>query len=191
MIQYALLGLLREQSDYGYALKRRFERRVGTSWNLNVGQVYQTLRALHRAGFVYEVERSVGRAERDERHAERRVFAVTAKGARFLERWLRRAPAAPRSVRDELVVRLFVREPHRSSEMLGEIARQERLQRARLECLAAERDRMANAPGDDDLVRRLTLDGAIRHAEAHLAWLAHCRDSVSARLGAENVVASA
>ena len=52
MIRYALLGLLREQSDYGYSLKHRFETRVGACWELNVGQVYQTLQAFMGGAFV-------------------------------------------------------------------------------------------------------------------------------------------
>ena len=52
MVRYALLGLLREQADYGYRLKRRFDERVGSLWQLNIGQVYQTLSALKREGLV-------------------------------------------------------------------------------------------------------------------------------------------
>ena len=54
MVRYALLGLLRERRDYGYHLKRRFDDRVGTAWHLNIGQVYQTLRALQKTGLVAE-----------------------------------------------------------------------------------------------------------------------------------------
>ena len=96
MIRYALLGLLREQSDYGYGLKRRFDMRVGTCWKLNVGQVYQALHSLRRAGFVSEVERGTSTSDHREGSPARRMFALTPKGVRFLERWLQRASISPR-----------------------------------------------------------------------------------------------
>src|SRR5262249_31570196 len=95
MIRFALLGLLREQSDYGYGLKRRFDRRAGACWELNGGQVYQTLHALERAGFVAEVQEMAPSDSRRDRFPPRRMMTLTAKGARFHERWLRRAPVAP------------------------------------------------------------------------------------------------
>ena len=45
-VRYALMGLLREQTDYGYHLKQRFDDRVGNAWRLNLGQVEG--RAEHR-----------------------------------------------------------------------------------------------------------------------------------------------
>jgi DNA-binding PadR family transcriptional regulator len=109
MVRYALLGLLREERDYGYRLKRRFDERVGTLWHLNIGQVYQTLRALQRAGLVVEIDGE----ETNEPYPGRRMFELTPKGQRVLERWLARPPVRPRPVRDETLIRLLVLEPER------------------------------------------------------------------------------
>jgi DNA-binding PadR family transcriptional regulator len=102
MIEYALLSLLRDESDYGYRLKQRFDHALGGTWRLNIGQVYQALQGLERRGFITEVEgesrsdvgtsRSYGRA--------RRLYRATERGVRALERWARRRlPArAPRAM---------------------------------------------------------------------------------------------
>jgi DNA-binding PadR family transcriptional regulator len=82
MIKYALLGLLREQADYGYSLKLRFEQQLGSVWRLNTGQVYQTLRRLTRAGLVVEIEVE-GAGGAADPHRPRKTFQLTAKGARF------------------------------------------------------------------------------------------------------------
>src|SRR5262245_41406527 len=89
MVKYALLGLLREQADYGYSLKLRFEEYLGSVWRLNTGQVYQTLRRLTRSGLVVELEIDEPENENDP-HRLRRRFQLTAKGSRVLERWLQR-----------------------------------------------------------------------------------------------------
>jgi DNA-binding PadR family transcriptional regulator len=102
LIRYALLILLREQADYGYRLKRRFDDALGPGWQLNVGQVYQSLRSLERAGFV----RPVATANADVR--PRRVFEITPKGLRYLARWAGRPPRSPRPVRDDTLIWLFV-----------------------------------------------------------------------------------
>lgn len=183
MIQYALLGLLREQSDYGYRLKCRFDSRVGTYWKLNIGQVYQTLRALQRAGLVTEVGLGECRSDRGEEHPLRRMFALTSKGGRLLDRWLRRPPVPPRPVRDELLVRLLVHTPDHLSTLLGHVAQQEQLHRSRLARLLSQRERASTDEQEDGFVRRLNLDAAVRHTEAHLGWLEYCRQSLGTYSG--------
>src|SRR5262245_12475926 len=105
MVRYALLGLLREHRDYGYHLERRSDERGGGVWHLNIGQVYQTLRALQRSGLVAAVDA----VEADAQPA-RRLFELTPKGLRTLERWLQRPPTRPRPVRDEILIRLLLLE---------------------------------------------------------------------------------
>jgi DNA-binding PadR family transcriptional regulator len=178
MIQYALLGLLREQRDYGYSLKRRFDARVGAYWRLNVGQVYQTLHALERAGLVAHVESHRSTTDRCGEHPPRRTFALTPKGERFLERWLQRPPVSPRPVRDELLVRFLVHGPNQVSALLGHLAKQEQMHRGRLARLLDQREHISTGGRDDGLVRRLNLEAAVRHTEAHLGWLTYCRRSL-------------
>lgn len=188
MIRFALLGLLREQSDYGYGLKRRFDRRAGACWELNGGQVYQTLHALERAGFVAEVQEMAPSDSRRDRFPPRRMMTVTAKGARFHERWLRRAPVAPPPVRDELLVRLIAHTEDELSALLDHITAQQRMLSIRLTTLLAQRDRAAVDNTADGLVRQLSLEAAVRHAEAHLGWLDYCRERIAAHVGKAAIV---
>src|SRR5260370_33754063 len=74
MLKYALLGLLAKEPRHGYDLKQTFERLLGGTWALNIGQVYTTLGRLERDGLV--------RAEvvPQSQAPDRKVFAVTAAG---------------------------------------------------------------------------------------------------------------
>lgn len=177
MIRYALLALLHERRDYGYNLRRRFVARVGECWQLNVGQVYQTLRVLERTGLVVEVDGVDEEPRRRPDHPARRLYDLTPKGRRYLDRWLRRAVTLPRPVRDELLVRMLVCTPERVQELRDQFAEQERRSRAGLARLLVMRDR-AHADGPADLVRRLNFEAAVRHAEAHLGWLEYCDQSL-------------
>ncbi len=169
MLQYALLGLLRTQPDYGYRLKRRFDAYLGSIWQLNIGQVYQTLHQLEAAGLVEEVDRG---AEDD--GTTRRRFAITSKGALLLDRWLRRPPLRPRPVRDESLVRLLVLEAGTSGDGAEALAQQELVYRRHLTRLEAIRHRLGR-DGATTHVRRLALDAELLHTEAHLRWLDQCR----------------
>lgn len=172
MIRYALLGLLREQRDYGYQLKRRFDERVGAIWRLNIGQVYQTLRGLQRAGLIAEVHDAAAS------ETGRRMFRLTAKGGRVLDRWIERPPTRPRPVRDETLVRLLVVRPAENAETLVRITEQERLYKKHLSRLVAQKRRAMRDGGEVSGFSELGLEAALLHAEAHLRWLEHCRRSI-------------
>jgi DNA-binding PadR family transcriptional regulator len=171
MVRYALLGLLREQQDYGYRLKRRFDERVGGLWDLNIGQVYQTLRALERSGHVVAVE-TMESAESPGRH----LYALTPKGGRALDRWVQKSAARPRPIRDETLVRLLLLEPARLDEVLARFEEQEAAYRKQLTRLLAQKRRAESEPSQGVPVREIGLEAALLHTEAHLRWLVACRD---------------
>lgn len=174
MVKFALLGLLREQPDYGYQLKRRFEERIGAVWHLNIGQVYQELRAMDRLGLIAQVGADPG----DDGQPARRRYQLTAKGGRFLERWLARSPTQPRPLRDETLIRLLVLHPSGSAIALDRVAAQERLYKRHLAKLLNEKRRLPD-PKDGDLqVAHFGIEAALRHTEAHLQWLEYCRQQL-------------
>ena len=184
MVRYALLGLLREQCDYGYHLKRRFDERVGTIWHLNIGQVYQTLRALERAGMVAAIDAPETNGAGDDQYPARRLYELTAKGQRVLEQWVQRPPIRPRPVRDETLIRLLVLEPGRRTEALARIAAQEHLYKRHLARLMAQKRRLpATADGGSVLVSHLGLEAALLHTEAHIKWLEYCRQRLQESVG--------
>ncbi|NEE29007.1 PadR family transcriptional regulator, partial [Streptomyces sp. SID7982] len=51
-IRHGLLALLERGPRYGSQLRTEFESRTGSTWPLNVGQVYTTLSRLERDGLV-------------------------------------------------------------------------------------------------------------------------------------------
>ncbi|ONH56224.1 PadR family transcriptional regulator [Frankia sp. CcI49] len=61
-VRNGLLALLAERPMYGYQLRAEFEARTGSTWPLNIGQVYTTLRRLERDGLVAG-ERAPSRAD--------------------------------------------------------------------------------------------------------------------------------
>jgi len=169
VIRHALLALLREQPDYGYRLKQRFDERVGRAWQLNVGQVYQTLHALARSGLVREIPNPDAAVAQS-----RRVFEITPKGARALERWLRRPATRLRPIRHDLLLRLLCVAPDQYRDVLHEVDAQEQACRQQLDALHARRAR-ALRQGAPPLAM-LALEAELLHAAMQIEWLGHCRE---------------
>lgn len=180
MLQYALLGLLRDHPDYGYNLKRRFDERMGTVWNLNIGQVYQTLHALEEEGLVEHLGTT---AADPDQYPVRRMFALTQKGERVLERWLERPPSRPRPVRDETLVRLLVLGAGRRERGTERLVEQEQLYHKHVTRLLAQVSRLPQDDAGPSLIRRLGLEAELLHAEAHLKWLEGCRRQLGEQSG--------
>jgi DNA-binding PadR family transcriptional regulator len=181
MIQFALLALLRPGPDYGYRLRHRFDSEIGSVWCLNVGQVYQALQTLETKGLVVEVADPAASKDGGGPGRNRRTFAITEKGERSLERWLRRVPTRPRPLRDEILVRLLAAAgsgPETARQVLGA---SERAHRDRLGRAVSDRRRAGEV---GSALGRLGLDAEIAHLEAHLAWLDRCRRELLGDLGA-------
>jgi DNA-binding PadR family transcriptional regulator len=162
-LRYALLTLLADGEGHGYELLKRFQERVGSFWHPNIGQVYQLLHELERRGFV---------ARRDDESGARlrRVFRLTARGERALRTWLMRRPAWPAPLREEIFVRLLAAERSGVGALLGQLDRQEAEYRRYVSLVREEAARPSPS-----VTRRLAHEAALRQAEAHLHWLAHCR----------------
>src|ERR1051326_7748750 len=99
-VKYALLGILSERERHGYDLKNAFDERVGEFWALNFGQIYSTLDRLEREGLV-EMH-----SQPQEKRPDRKVYRITTKGRRELEKWLYRPVLRPRALRDEVFIKL-------------------------------------------------------------------------------------
>ena len=96
-IRHSLLALLQDRPRYGYQLRVEFEDRTGSSWPLNIGQVYTTLDRLERDGLV----RNDGGD--GEGHV---IYSITAAGRAEVRDWF--AAPVPRSnpPRNELAIKL-------------------------------------------------------------------------------------
>jgi DNA-binding PadR family transcriptional regulator len=157
------MALLAEGEAHGYALRKRFTQRVGPFWHPNIGQVYQVLHELERRGHV--TRRDVTSGAR-----LRRLFRLTLRGERALRTWLARRPAWPPPLRDEILVRMLAVERYGASALMAQLERLEAEYRRYLAMVKSE------AVAEPSVTRRLAQDAAIGMAEAHLRWLARCRE---------------
>lgn len=160
-VKHALLALLEDGPRYGYELKSGFESRTGTTWPLNVGQVYTTLSRLERDGLV----------QRDGDNANgQALYRRTAAGTRELTDWWdipvdREIPA-----RDELAIKIALAVGSPSVDARGVLQKQ---RTATVRALQAH-TRKKNSLSTGDTAVALLLDALIFAAEAEVAWLNHC-----------------
>jgi len=164
-LRYALLALLAEGEAHGYRLLKLFNQRLGPFWHPNIGQVYQLLHELEHRGLV---------VRRDQRRGPRlqRIFRLTARGERALRTWLARRPSWPPPLRDEIFVRLLAARREGTDGLVAQLDRQEAEYRRYLALVQEEAARP-----DTSLMRRLAHEAALGRAEAHLHWLARCREA--------------
>ena len=164
-VKHAILGLLNQQSVHGYELKTAFEETVGTLWDLNIGQVYNTLRLLERDGLVeLRGEGQVGRGP------ARKVYGITPAGQAELARWLREPVRKPRRFKDEFFVKLVITWLG-GGDIEALIWNQ---RQAYLQVLRQINDARSTLAADADPFARLLLEGGALHVEADLAWLQRC-----------------
>ncbi|MFJ4173906.1 PadR family transcriptional regulator [Microbacterium sp. NPDC089696] len=167
-VRQSLLAILAQGPCYGHQLRHEFDRRTGSVWPLNVGQIYNTLERLERDGFV----------QRGAADAQGHVYwEITAAGADDVDRWLLSPVARGASTRDELAIKISVAVTLPGTDAATVIDRQREESEARLRRLRglrADRDD-ADAEG---LAYSFVTDSLIFAAEAELRWLDH----VSARL---------
>jgi DNA-binding PadR family transcriptional regulator len=169
--RHALLGLLLDRPAYPYQLADRLQQRLGPSWKVNSGQLYQTVKALDRDGLI---ERVPG-GERTDRH----VFAITRKGVREFERWFEQTPEPVRLPRRPLLLKITFAGPERLVEARAKVQSYERECARRLQEISALRD---DLPADGPLVRaeelllRLNLSTDVFQLEGELRWAARARE---------------
>jgi DNA-binding PadR family transcriptional regulator len=167
VLKHALLGLLAERPRHGYDLKAAFEGFMGGTWPLNIGQVYTTLARLERDGLVdSEV------VEQDSR-PDRRVYRLTERGGKELDRWRGEAVALAPPLREQLYVKLLLHVLAPGGDVGDFVARTRRDVQA---ALAAVERRLTASPATD--VTGLLLDAVSLNLQATLRWL----DRVEARL---------
>jgi len=170
-VRQALLALLEQGPMYGYQLRAEFERRTGSTWPLNVGQVYTTLTRLERDGLVAESGAD------GEGHV---VYRVTDAGREEVATWFTTPVERTQPPRDELAIKLalavtvpgvdvgLVIQQQRSATMTA-LQDYTRLKRGRPADLADSATSRAA-----DMAWTLVLDSLVFAAEAEIRWLDHC-----------------
>jgi DNA-binding PadR family transcriptional regulator len=175
--KHALLGLLLDGPAYPYQLNNRLQERLGPTWEINSGQLYQTIAKLEREGLIERVERGATR------RAARQVFEITEPGQEEVERWrLEEDAPEARLSRRPLLLKLSLAGPERLEDALGQIDVYEVACTARLNEMKALRDE-AYDEGPlvraDNVLLRIGLSGDIFQLEGELGWARFARERIS------------
>ena len=162
-VKLALLALLEQEPMYGYQLRVEFEQRTGTTWPLNVGQVYTTLTRLERDGLV------TGAGEDGEGHV---MYRITDAGRDEVASWFTTPVARTQPPRDELAIKLALAVTVPGVDVGTVIQQQRSATMAALQDYTRLKRQAGTTPAD--LAWTLVLDSLVFAAEAEVRWLDHC-----------------
>jgi len=166
-VRQSLLALLDLEPMYGYQLRTEFESRTGSTWPLNIGQVYTTLGRLERDGLV------VSQGADDEGHT---YYGITDVGRAEVREWFVTPVGRGTPPRDELAIKLAL-----AVTVPGiDVAAVVQTQRTATVRALQDYTRLKQRAGDGgdgppgELAWLLVLDALVFQAEAEVRWLDHC-----------------
>jgi DNA-binding PadR family transcriptional regulator len=163
-VKHALLALLEQEPMYGYQLRVEFEQRTGTTWPLNVGQVYTTLSRLERDGLAE------GGGEDAEGHV---IYRITEAGRDEVASWFTTPVARTQPPRDELAIKLALAVTVPGVDVATVIQQQRSATMTALQDYTRLK-RQATGTAPAELAWSLVLDSLVFGAEAEVRWLDHC-----------------
>jgi DNA-binding PadR family transcriptional regulator len=164
----ALLSLLHKEPAHGYELKVAIESMFGELWpDVNIGQVYQTLGRLERAGMVRSTTVT------QEHRPDKKVYELTPAGREALRQWVDEVAPMAR-LREGFVTKLVLAWRTRLADPVVLIDRQRRAYLLQLRELNELAD---TATG---LVARLAVEAAVLHLQADLNLLEFCEQALTA-----------
>ncbi|EEP74015.1 transcriptional regulator [Micromonospora sp. ATCC 39149] len=165
-IRHGLLALLERGQMYGYQLRAAFEESTGSTWPLNIGQVYTTLSRLERDGLVRPLPES---------EAGQRPYEITDAGRADLALWFATPISRTDRPRDELAIKLALALTTPGVDVRAVVQTQRTATMRALQ----ELTRLKYASDrPEDLPWRLVLDAMVFQAEAEIRWLDHCETSL-------------
>ena len=163
-VRQSLLAILDQGPCYGYQLRAEFDRRTGSTWPLNVGQIYNTLDRLERDGLV----------EKGDVDEQGHVYwRITDAGRSEVATWLRSPVERSAGTRDELAIKLAVAATLPGVDVGKVIQSQRRASLAQLQALNRAKYAGASPDGPEELAWSLVVDSMIFTAEAEVRWLDH------------------
>ena len=174
-VRQSLLAILNQGPCYGYQLRAEFDRRTGSTWSLNVGQIYNTLDRLERDGLVQKAD-----IDADGQN----YVEITDAGRAEVAEWLGSPVVRTMATRDELAIKLAI-----AVTLPGvDIARVIQVQRTQAMRTLQELTRTKNATADpessEQLAWLLVIDSLIFAAEAEARWLDHSEHRLARARGA-------
>jgi DNA-binding PadR family transcriptional regulator len=162
-VRQSLLAILNQGPCYGYQLRTEFERRTGSTWPVNVGQIYSTLDRLERDGLVTRLE-----PEGEHVH-----FGITDSGRTEVVKWLSSPVARVTSSRDELAIKLALAVTLPGVDITQIIQVQRTATLRHLQELTRTKNTTGDPESSEDVAWTLVVDSMIFAAEAEVRWLDH------------------
>lgn len=156
--QFALLGFLDQQPNYGYELKKLYDQFFGTDKPILTGQIYSTLSRLLRDKKIKEIKDTA-----ESGGPERVKYAITTRGQQALEIWLE-TPEVPAP---QLQATLYVKTVLALMRDGNAAKYLDNQRHAHIERMRA----LTNDRRDAPLAEKLLIDHAIFHLEADLRWI--------------------
>jgi DNA-binding PadR family transcriptional regulator len=161
-VRQSLLAILDQGPCYGYQLRAEFDRRTGSTWPLNVGQIYNTLERLERDGLVQKGDVD------DQGHV---YYEITDAGRAEVRAWLDSPVRRQAGTRDELPIKLALAATLPGVDVEAIVQRQRVVSLAALQEL--RRAQFSGAVGGEQLAWQLVADSLIFRADAEVRWLDH------------------
>ena len=163
--QYALLGILNEQPNYGYELKKIYDKLFGQGKTILAGQIYSTLSRLKRDEKIEEIADNTTSGG-----PERVKYAITTRGKQAFKAWLE----TPELPSPQLQATLYMKTVLAIMEGGDAAPYLDNQRHAHIERMRELTKQRRVAP----IATKLLIDHAIFHIEADLRWI----DLTSSRL---------
>ncbi|WP_448262103.1 PadR family transcriptional regulator [Microbacterium aurum] len=163
-VRQSLLAILDQGPCYGYQLRAEFDRRTGSTWPLNVGQIYNTLDRLERDGLV----------EKGDVDEQGHVYwQITDAGSAEVRQWWAAPVERSGGTRDELAIKLAVAATLPGVDVSAVIQTQRAASLRQLQELTRANYAGSDPDGPEELAWSLVVDSMIFAAEAEARWLDH------------------
>jgi DNA-binding PadR family transcriptional regulator len=163
-VRQSLLAILDQGPCYGYQLRTEFDRRTGSTWPINVGQVYATLDRLERDGLV---------AKLDAEGESQTYYEITDAGHTEVASWLGSPVIRTAAARDELAIKLAIAVTLPGVDIAHVIQVQRTSTLRTLQELTRTKNATDSPESSEELAWLLVVDSLIFAAEAEVRWLDH------------------
>ncbi|WP_104200750.1 PadR family transcriptional regulator [Cryobacterium sp. Y29] len=163
-VRQSLLAILNQGPCYGYQLRAEFDRRTGSTWPLNVGQIYNTLDRLERDGLVRKAD-----IDADGQN----YVEITDAGSAEVADWLGSPVVRTMATRDELAIKLAIAVTLPGVDIAQVIQVQRTATMRTLQELTRTKNATADPESSEQLAWLLVIDSLIFAAEAEARWLDH------------------
>ncbi|TFD68656.1 PadR family transcriptional regulator [Cryobacterium gelidum] len=169
-VRQSLLAILNQGPCYGYQLRAEFDRRTGSTWPLNVGQIYNTLDRLERDGLVQKAD-----IDADGQN----YVEITTAGSAEVADWLGSPVLRTMATRDELAIKLAIAVTLPGVDIAQVIQVQRTATMRTLQELMRTKNATADPESSEQLAWLLVIDSLIFAAEAEARWLDHSENRLA------------